>query len=67
MLKTALKSKWWWWIPILSIFYIEQQAAWVDSEDGGGYKLKYMLFLLNILYHFIFVSYALYLIISKYN
>jgi hypothetical protein len=52
MKKALLQSKWWWYIPIFSLFFIEQQSAWVlEAEDEKHNYFRNILVTLLLAYH----------------
>lgn len=53
MRKAFQESKWWWYIPIISLFFIQQQSVWAletGTDDRDKY-MKTMLVTLLIVYH----------------
>jgi len=55
MKQTILESKWQWWIPLVSLFFIEEQVAWAEdapTEEQGYYRT--MLSTFFFAYHIIF-------------
>ena len=55
MKQAILQSKWRWWLPLVSLFFIEEQVEWTEdapSEEQGYYRT--MLISVFFTYHFVF-------------
>jgi hypothetical protein len=55
MKQAILQSKWRWWIPLVSLFFIEEQVVWAEdapTEEQGYYRT--MLSALFFGYHLVF-------------
>lgn len=50
MKKLIKETKWWWYIPVISIFFIEEQAEWVykytEIKKHDDYKAWIMMAIL---------------------
>jgi hypothetical protein len=56
MKQAILESKWRWWLPLVSLFFIEEQVVWVEdapTEEQGYYRS--ILSALFFAYHILFV------------
>lgn len=52
MRKALSQSKWWWYIPMLSLFFIEEQSVWVmEATDDRESYFRDMLVTLLLGYH----------------
>jgi hypothetical protein len=65
MKQAILQSKWRWWIPLVSLFFIEEQVEWADdapTEEQGYYRtiLSTLFFAYHIAFAIVlFVKYVL--------
>lgn len=54
MKQTVSQSKWWWFIPIVSIFYIEEQSEWAyNAKTVGEYDCRLVLVTFMLLVHMV--------------
>lgn len=65
MKKAIMQSKWRWYIPVISFFFIEEQAEWVwEAKDQKDiyYRDILIIFLLVINISIVSLSFVLYFI-----